>query len=227
MQDAKDVAARLEDAGHLPGLVGRLRFWSMTHHFFRPIASALREQRRADVVKLLNRLERQFRSGELLNEVVTAVGRRNTRADHRERLTRYMDDHIGLVSSWLSRTARDRGIEHDAQLGHESLELQRLATQLARGKTDTDDITVGSVSWLENEIGQLIARLRSKEMLVPSPVWLGDGALRTLPTQVRSWAAHSKRKLQWRDQLQDQLAEHLAWHSTYSARSGQRLARCR
>ena len=207
-QDANDVATQLEDAGHAPGLFGRLRFWAMTHQL-KPIASAVREQRRADAVELFRVLQRRFRSGELVEEVVGAVGRRNTRADHRESLTRYVDDQIGVVTSWLSRTVSEREGQEDAELGRESLELRRFATQLARGSTRTGEILPGSISWLEAEVGRLIARLQAGEILVPSPSWLGDGALRPLPTQVRSWATYSRGSLGWRDLLQDQLAEHL------------------
>ena len=208
IQDAKDVATLLEEAGHVPGLFGRLRFWSMTHYFM-AVASAVREQRREDVVKLLKPLQRRFRSGELAKEVFEAVASRNTRAVHRESLTRYLDDQIALVTSWLSRTAPESEIQHDAALGMESLELQRLASQLARGRTRAGDISPGSVSWLEKEIGRLIARLREGDILVPSPIWLGEGTLQPLPTQVRSWAAYTEGSLGWRDLLQDQLAEQL------------------
>ena len=206
--DANDIATQLEDPGHAPGLFGRLRFWAMTHRL-KPVASAVREQRRADAVELLRVLQRRFRSGELVEEVVGAVASRNTRADHRESLTRYMDDQIGLVTSWLSRTASEGEGHEDATLGRESLDLRRTATQLAGSSMDTGENSPGSVFWLEKEVGRLIARLQAGEILVPSPIWLGDGALRPLPKQVRSWAAYSKGSLGWRDLLQDQLAEHL------------------
>ena len=208
IQEANDVASQLEDAGHVPGLFGRLRFWSMTHQF-RPVASAVREQRRTDVVTLLRDLTQRFRSGELSNEVVQAIGGRNIRADHRDSLTRYLDDQISTVTSWLSRTAPEGEIKHDDVFGDESLELQRLATQLARRRTGTGDMSPGSISWLESEIGRLVARLRVGDVLVPSPIWLGEGAPRPLPTQICSWAAYTKRSMGWRDVLQDQLAERL------------------
>ena len=207
-QDANDVATQLEDAGHAPGLFGRLRFWAMTHQL-KSVALAVREQRRAEVIRLLRVLQQRYRSGELVEEVVRAVGGRNMRADHRESLARYLDDQIGVVTSWLSRTAGEREGQEDATLGREATELRRFATQLARGEKNARKNSPGSISWLEVEVGRLIARLQTGEVLVPSPSWLGSGALRPLPTQVRSWVAHNKDSLGWRDLLQDQLAEHL------------------
>ena len=207
-QEANDIAMQLEDVRNAPGLFGRLRVWSMTH-YFRPVVAAVREQRRADVVTLIDRLRERFRNGDLVNEAIHAIGTRNTRADHRDSLTRYLDDQISLVASWLSRTAPEHDSKEDGLLGHESLELQRLSTQLARVSAPTGNISAGSVSWLENEVGRLIARLRAGDTLIPSPVWLGEGALTPLPTQIRSWAAHTNRSCGWRDLLQDQLAEHL------------------
>ena len=207
-QDANDAATQLEDAGHAPGLFGRLRFWAMTHQL-KPVALAVRAQRRAEVIRLLRVLQQRYKSGELVEDVVRAVGGRNMRADHRDSLARYLDDQIGVVTSWLSRTAAEREGQEDATLGREATELRRFATQLARGGRNARKNLPGSISWLEVEIGRLIARLQAGEVLVPSPSWLGSGALRPPPTQLRSWVAHNQDSLGWRDLLQDQLAEHL------------------
>ena len=68
-QEANDTAARLDEVGYLPGLFGRLRLWSMMHHF-RPIAQAIRDQRHADVTKYLQQLEHRFRNRQLVDETI-------------------------------------------------------------------------------------------------------------------------------------------------------------